>query len=50
MPVPKSPLHDKRLFLLIHKKLYGAYSRKAFTYSCNIKTPIIIRNVFSNEK
>ena len=40
--ISTSPLYEKRLYILLQKKMLGL-PRKAFTYSCNLKVPSNIR-------
>jgi hypothetical protein len=40
--ISTSPLYEKRLYILLQKKMQGVF-RKAFTYSYNLKVPSNIR-------
>ena len=46
--ISTSPLYEKRLYILIQKKMQGL-SRKAFTYSYNLKVTSNIRYVKTKE-
>jgi hypothetical protein len=41
--VSTSPLYEKRLYILLQKKMLG-FPRKAFTYSYNLKVQSNIRD------